>query len=497
MKTEVTELITRWGEFEDVTRAAMVLEWDQETYLPKEGARARGNHIATLARVAHERISSPGFRTALKTAERLPQLSPKDKAVVREARREHLRASKIPTDLVVEVAKAESAGVAAWKDAYRASRWQTFSPHLATLVRLKRRVAEAIGYRTVPYDALLDIYEPGTTSAELDLLFGELEEATVKLVQAIARSSRRPNTEIWKGTFPEKLQLEFGRTVVEAMGFDFTRGRIDLSVHPFCSGFDPSDVRLTTRVSGEDLRPCLFGLIHEAGHGLYEQGIDPKLVGTPLGHAVSNGIHESQSRLWENIVGRSRPFWRHFLPKLKRSFPALARVKLEDFHFAVNEARPSYIRVDADEVTYNLHVILRYQLEKGLIDGSVRPESLPELWNAKMKKLLGITPKGDSQGVLQDIHWASGNYGYFPSYTLGNLCSAQIFERAAREIPDLDEKIGRGELVPLRDWLRRKIHQPGRLYPANELMRRATGRTLSAEPFLRYVNAKYGELYAL
>lgn len=498
MKTEVKKLLDHWGEFEDITRATSVLEWDQETYLPKEGAPARGTHIATLAGIAHERISSKKFRKALRSAEKHPGLSSKEKAMVREARREHRRASKIPAALVQEVARAESLGLERWKEAYRTSRWREFAKQLAVLTRLKRRVADAVGYSSVPYDALLDVYEPGATVAQLDPLLGELKEQTVPIVQKIARSKRRPKSSILTKKYPQAAQLAFGEKVVEAMGFDFQRGRIDLSTHPFCSGFDPSDVRLTTRVHERDLRGCLFGLIHEAGHGLYEQGIDTKLVRTPLGHPVSLGIHESQSRLWENCIGRSLPFWRHFLPKLKRAFPEqLKGVKLADFHFAVNDVTPSFIRVEADEITYNLHVILRYEIEKGLMDGTIRAQDLPAVWNAKMKELLGVVPTRDSDGVLQDIHWAMGLFGYFPTYSLGTLYAAQLYRRARKDIPKLDEKIAKGTMTPLRDWLQKRIHRPGRTYSAAELIRRATGKPPSPEAFLEYVNAKYGELYGL
>jgi carboxypeptidase Taq len=498
MKTEMKELLDAWGEFEDLTKAASVLEWDQETQLPEGGASARGNHVATLTSVAHEKIVSRRFKGALRDAEKLPRLTAKERAMVREAKRDHLRASKIPSELVHEVAKAESRGLAAWRKAYRSNRWNEFARNLKELVRLKRRVADAVGYRDVPYDALLDVYEPDATVKELDPLLLELKEATIPLVRAIAKSKRRPDRKILTRHYPKEGQLAFGRSVVEAMGFELDKGRIDLSTHPFCTGFDPGDVRLTTRVNERHLPGCLFGLIHEAGHGLYEQGIDAKLVRTPLGQAVSLGIHESQSRLWENVVGRSRAFWRHFLPKLKRVFPEpLKGVSLPDFHFAINDVTPSFIRVEADEVTYNLHIVLRYEIEKGLLDGSIDPGKLPAIWNAKMKELLGVAPKRDSEGVLQDIHWAMGLFGYFPTYSLGNLYSAQIAQKAAGDIPDLQGKIEKGQLVPLRDWLRRKIHRPGRLYPAAELIRRATGRKPSPQPFVDYVNLKYGELYDL
>ena len=498
MNGTVKTLIDSWAEFEDVGRAASLLEWDQETNLPAKGANSRGHHLATLAGIAHEKIVSPGFKKALRDSQKANGLSAREQAQVREAKREHARASKIPADLVKEMARAESLGLDAWRKAYHSSQWRGFAAQLENLIRLKKRVAEHIGYKHTAYDALLDDYEPGATVKDLDPLLGEVKEATIPLVQRIKKSKRKPNRKLVTRRYPKQAQLDFGRQVVEAMGFDFERGRIDLSTHPFCSGFSTDDVRLTTRVDENDLRMCLFGLIHEAGHGLYEQGIDPKLMRTPLGHAVSLGIHESQSRMWENVVGRSRPFWKHFLPKLKKAFPAATKgIKLDDFHFAVNEVTPSFIRVEADEVTYNLHVILRYEIEKGLMDGSIKPKNLPQVWNAKMKELLGITPRKDSEGVLQDVHWAMGLFGYFPTYSLGNLYGAQIWDKARKDLRGLDGKIEKGNLIPLRDWLRRKVHQPGRMYPAAELVKRATGRKPSPKPFLDYIEGKYGELYGL
>ncbi|HMB70512.1 MAG TPA: carboxypeptidase M32, partial [bacterium] len=454
MKTEIRTLVDRWAEIEDISKASQVLEWDQETKMPGGGAEVRGIQLATLAELAHENLVSRDFKHALKGAATTTRLPTRDAAIVREARREHDRAARVPGSLVEEIARAESVGLEMWRKARRTNRWNEFSRQLVTLVRLKRRLADAVGYRDQPYDALLDMYEPDATVAQLDPLFEGLKEVTIPLVQKIARARRRPDRRILTRKYPQEGQLRFVRMVLDAMGFDFDAGRLDLSTHPFCSGFAVGDVRLTTRVNERDLRPCTFGSIHEAGHGLYEQGFDPRLSRTPLGHAISLGVHESQSRLWENIVGRSRPFWAHFLPRLKRVFPEqLKGVKLADFHFAVNEVTPSFIRVEADEVTYNLHIVLRYELEKGLFDGSIRPEKLPQEWNARMKSLLGITPGNDSEGVLQDIHWAMGLYGYFPTYSLGNLYSAQIWKRARRDLPDLEDRIRKGDLVTLRDWL--------------------------------------------
>jgi carboxypeptidase Taq len=498
VKNEIRQLVERWSEFDDVQKASQVLEWDQETKMPPGGATARGRQLATLASIAHERLVAPGFRKALKEANSAAKVTGAEAAMIREAQREHDRASRMPASLVTELAQAESAGLELWRKAYRTNRWPDFARQLETLVRLKRRVADSLGYQDVPYDALLDLYEPGATVKELDPLFQGLEASARPMVARIAKSGRRPDRSLVTGRYPQEGQLRFSRLVTAAMGFDYEQGRIDLSTHPFCSGFATGDVRLTTRVSERDLRPCLFGTIHEAGHGLYEQGIDAKLEGTPLGGAVSLGIHESQSRLWENVVGRSRPFWKHFFPKLKREFPEAFRgAKLADFHFAVNEVTPSFIRVEADEVTYNLHIVLRYEIEKGLLDGSIRPRDLPDLWNRRMKDLLGITPRTDSEGVLQDIHWAMGLFGYFPTYSLGNLYAAQIWRRARKDLPDLEERIAGGDLKTLREWLRRKIHKPGRTYPAAELLKRATGRKPSPDDFAEYLEAKYGELYGL
>ena len=498
MKTEMKDLLEHWGEFEDVTKALQVLEWDQETMLPKRGAAARANQVASLSKIAHEKIVSRTFRRALREAAAAPKLAARDQAMVREAKREHDRAARIPASLVQDVARAESEGLEAWRKAYRSNRWRDFAAKVTTLIRLKRRVADAIGYAHVPYDALLDSFEPGATVKELDPLLDGLRDSTVSLVQRIAKSKRRPDRKILTRLYPKDAQMAFGRDIVSAMGFDFDGGRIDLSTHPFCSGFAFGDVRLTTRVNERDLRPNLFGVVHEAGHGLYEQGIDEKLARTPLGAAISLGVHESQSRMWENVVGRGLPFWKHFFPKAKRAFPeALKGVSLKDFHFAVNEVRPSFIRVEADEVTYNLHIALRYDLEKALFAGTLQPKDLPGAWNRKMKELFGITPKKDSDGVLQDIHWAMGLYGYFPTYSLGNLYGAQLWDRARRDIPDLEGKIEKGELLPLRDWLRRKIHRPGKTYAAKDLIRRATGRQPSPAYFTEYVEEKFGKLYDL
>ncbi len=495
--SRVKDLVARWGDYEDVMRASMVLEWDQETYLPDGGVGARSTQLAALAGLAHEKLVSPKFKTALKSTTRRRGLTPRERAMIREAEREHRRALRVPEALVREMARAESQGLNAWRKALAKNDWRGFAGNLTEIVRLKKRIAECIGYEDVPYDAHLDVYEPGMTVATIDPLLSELKEATIPLVRRIKRSKRKPNRSLVLGSFPKEKQLAYGRRVLESMGFDFTKGRIDLTTHPFCTSFDPADVRLTTRVDPHDLRMCLFGLIHEAGHGLYEQGIDSSIVRTPLGHSISFGIHESQSRMWENVVGRSREFWSHFLPPLKRTFPGLARARLDDFVFAVNEVVPSYIRTEADEVTYNLHVVLRYEIEKGVFAGKLKTADLPEVWNRKMKEVLGIVPPTNAKGVLQDIHWSMGLFGYFPTYSLGNLYGAQLWTQAKKDIPRLGSKITRGNLLPLREWLRVNVHRPGRTYSATDLLRRVTGARLQVKPFVDYIEEKYGELYDL
>ena len=498
MRAALKELIAIWGEYADLTRASAVLEWDQETMLPPGGTPARGTHLATLAGIAHEKLVSPSFLSALTAAEKLDGTSVHERAMLREARRAYDHAVKIPAELVREIAKAQSVGLVAWKKARRTDRWREFAAQLATIVRLKKRVAECVGYQDTPYDALIDEFEPGATVKELDPLLLELREATIPLVRKLRTSRRRPNRRLVTGHFPKEQQLRFARRTIEGFGFDFERGRIDLSAHPFCTSFDTGDVRLTVRIFENDLRPALFGLMHEAGHGLYEQGIDPKLMRTPVGESTSLGIHESQSRLWENQVGRSRAYWKSRLPALRRAFPeALKGARLDDFYFAINEVRPSLIRVEADEVTYNLHIVLRYEIEKGLFSEKIRTSDLPEIWNRKMKELLGIVPPTDADGVLQDIHWAMGLFGYFPTYSLGNLYAAQIFARMRRMLPDLDGRLERGDLEALKEWLRKNIHKPGRTYTAKELIRRATKRDPSPAPFISYVTEKFGELYGL
>ncbi len=482
----------------DLRTASHVLEWDQETYMPPKGATARGQVLGTLAGLAHDQLTSDRLgRWIDEMLAASSELDERQRANVREVQRDRERARKLPRELVERLSLAASRGLEVWKHARETNRFALFAPELEKQVELQREVAEAYGYTGHPYDALLEGYEPGARVADLDPLFRELEEVLVPLVRAIQTSETPIDSSILRGDFPPERQKKFALEVIAAIGFDLDAGRVDVSAHPFCSGFAPQDVRLTTRFSPRDLRPAVFGLFHEAGHGLYEQGLEPSERGLPIGQAVSMGVHESQSRLWENVIGRSRPFWQRFFPRIESLFPMLFGRDMEDFYRAINAVEPSFIRVEADEVTYNLHIILRYQIEKALLSRELAVKDLPTAWNEKMRTLLGVTPPDDAQGVLQDVHWSMGAFGYFPTYALGNLYAAQIHRQAQLELPRLWSDIAAGRFAPLREWLREKVHRNGRRWLPRQLLKEITGEPPSAEFFCDYLRRKYGELYRL
>jgi len=488
--------IARIKEIRAAQSVQELLEWDQQTYMPKKGAAYRAEQVGLIAGVAHDKLTSAELGRELAELER--EGDGGDDAVatnVREMRRLYDRAVKLPTRLVQEIAKATAPASDTWVAARKDSNFALFAPHLEKLLTLKREVAERIGWQTEPYDALIDEFEPGARAAEIQTVFDALRRELAPLVTAITQAPRQPNTALLKRAAPVEKQAAFNRTIAAAMGFDFDAGRLDVSAHPFCTGLCPLDVRMTTRYDEHALGQSLFGVMHEAGHGLYEQGLDPAQVGTPMGTYASLGIHESQSRLWENQIGRSRPFWQHYFPKLQAEFPAWADVPLEDWHFAINTVRPSLIRVEADEVTYGLHIMLRFDLERQMLAGRLAVSDVPAAWNERMKQELGITPPNDAQGCLQDIHWSLGIFGYFPTYQLGNLYAAQFALAARRALPDLDGQLARGELRPLREWLRQNIHRHGRRYRAGELVQVVTGQELSHRPFIEYLRAKYQPLY--
>lgn len=499
LASELRRLLT---EAELLGSCGSVLGWDEQTYMPEGGAEHRSNQLSLLAGLAHDRRTAPRIGEVLSSLEGLHDLGGPDSdlaANVREARRSYDRATKLPKRLVEELTKTTSLAQQAWKTARKDKDFAIFQPWLDKLIGLKREEAAAVGHGDgVPYDALLDEYEPGARSADIQAVFTPLRVELVKLVAAIQSSGRPPRTELLERHYPVEAQQVFAEAAAKLIGFDFERGRIDRSAHPFCSGFGPGDCRLTTRFHDHHFPSAFFGVLHEAGHGIYEQGLSVADYGLPTGQSVSLGIHESQSRMWENFVGRSRAFWTYLFPHAQTAFPgALKNVALDDFYAAINDVQPSFIRVEADEVTYNLHIMLRFELELKLLDGTLTAADVPTVWNETFQSFFQLTPPDDASGCLQDVHWSAGLMGYFPTYTLGNMYAAQMFETAGQELGNLSEQFAAGQFRPLKQWLNERVHQHGRKYPAPQLVERVTGRPLSAEPLVKHLWDKYAEVYGL
>ncbi|HEY2787625.1 MAG TPA: carboxypeptidase M32 [Fimbriiglobus sp.] len=491
------ELVRRGRDLAVINSCAAVLGWDQQTYMPRNGAGLRGDQIAWLAGLAHARGTDPKIGELLAAVEGTPVVADPDSpeaANVREWRHGYDRATKLPGRLVEELARVTTAAQQAWQDAKTTSNYPLFQPHLEKVLALKREEADAVGYKAHRYDALLDEYEPGATAAELKDLFAELSKELVPLIVAVQSSPRQPKREILERDYPVDRQRVFAEAAAAAVGFDFAAGRLDTTSHPFCSGFGPGDCRITTRFNPKFFPEAFFGVLHETGHGLYEQNLPADRFGEPCGSYCSLGIHESQSRLWENQVGRGRAFWGHFFPRLKQTFPTtLADATEVDFVFAVNDVRPSFIRVEADEATYNLHIALRFELELALLTGDLTAADLPGAWNERFHALFGLTVPDDRRGCLQDIHWSFGGVGYFPTYTLGNLLAAQFMAAARKQLgaETLDEAFRRGDYSLLKDWLIANIHSHGRRFRAGDLCRRVTGAPLSSQAFLSSLREKY------
>jgi carboxypeptidase Taq len=494
------ELREHLGTIEDLKSAAALLRWDQETYMPPGGAEGRAQVLATLSRLAHESFVSDRTHALLDAAAAAAERAGPDSdetALVRVTRRDFDRARTLPADFVAARARAASQSVQVWREARPRNDFPAFRPFLAQMVEFARRTADYVGYAEHPYDALLDDYEPGMTSREVARLFDRLRAATVPLVSAIVERSAPAGAGGLDQDYDPEAQRGFALSAVQQFGYDLGSGRLDTSAHPFCTAIARGDVRITTRYPRRSLS-AIFGVFHEAGHAMYAQGMSPALDRTPLADGASNGIHESQSRLWENLVGRSRAFWGYAFPLLQRRFPAqLARTDPDAFYRAVNRVEPSLIRVEADEVTYNLHIILRFELERALVAGEMPVADLPGAWDARMTEYLEVRPPDAADGVLQDIHWAGGLIGYFPSYTIGNVASVQFFDAARRAHPDLAEQIGRGEFGALLAWLRTNVHACGRKFLPQDLLVRATGEGLTPEPYLRYLREKFTDLYGL
>ena len=498
MKKQAQEwFLARSREMVNLRGVLALLSWDQETLMPPRGTPLRAQQSAMLAGLYHEKLTEPQWADVLEELEDASS-DPWISASVREMRRLYQRAVRIPQSLVRELAETASLAYQVWVDARQKSDFGLFVEPLEKIIRLKREEARCLQFPGSPYNALLDEYEPEMTTTELDALFSALRPQLTDLLARIRDSAIEPDPSILQGDFPRQGQESFGRRILTTMGFDWQGGRLDVSPHPFCSAFSPVDVRITTRYSEESFASSLFGMVHEGGHALYEQGLGEEHFGLPASESISLGIHESQSRLWENQVARGRPFWDYWYPRLKETFPGrLDAVSLDDFMQVINLVEATLIRVEADEVTYGLHVILRYELEKALLEGSLSVQDLDQVWKERMGDYLGVVPEHSSEGVLQDTHWSQGLIGYFPTYFVGNLYAAQMFQQAQRDLPDLEQLFRSGELKPLREWLRENVHVHGKTLSASELIRRVSGESLDSSYFLTYLESKFGDLYAL
>ena len=492
------ELRERMGELRDLAEICSLLTWDQETFMPPGGTSYRATQLATLQTVLHERLVHPRLGELLALAEQEPSLDETQRRMVQNLARERNRVVRVPQSLVQELARRQSISVEAWRTARERRDFSLFAPHLEELVRLKREQADAIGHDGERYDALLDGYEPGMRVSRLEPLLRELAAALVPMVQAVTEAPAPARWKYEEHRFPVEQQRRFCRLLVERMGFDTAKGRLDESAHPFTCGIGSGDVRLTTRYDERNPWVAIFGTIHETGHGLYEQNLPEEHRRDPIGLPASMGLHESQSRLWENVIGRSLPFWEGLEREMRQAFPTqLEGASIREVQASACRVSRSLIRVDADELTYNLHILVRFELELALIRGELEVRDLPAAWNEKMERYLGVVPGNDAEGVLQDIHWAWGEFGYFPSYTLGNLYAALLHERMRAEIPALDEHLRRGELLPVRDWLVEKVHRQGHRWDAEEIVRRATGKSLETGALVRYLADRYGSLYGV
>jgi carboxypeptidase Taq len=478
-----------------------LLGWDERTMMPAAAGEYRAEQMTLLAGMIHRRQTDPKLGEWLGELAASPLAADPHSdtgATIRELKREYDKKVKLPQSLVEEITRTSVLGQQAWVEARKNNEFRSFQPLLERMVGLKREEAEALGYEECRYDALLDNYEPAARTGNVARVLAALRDQLVPLVAAIKGSGCQPDLGILERNYPTDAQRDFGQRIAACFGFDFNRGRLDVTAHPFCTEAGPHDCRITTRYNERYFNEAFFGILHEAGHGMYEQGLPPDQYGLPTGVAISLGIHESQSRMWENLVGRSRAFWDYAYPTAKREFQsALNDVPLDAFYFAINDVRPSLIRVEADEVTYNLHILIRFELEQALINDGLHVADLPAAWNEKYRQYLGIVPSSDADGVLQDIHWSAGLFGYFATYSLGNLYAAQFFVQADRDCGGLSKQFAGGQFQPLRQWLIDKIHAHGRRYTASQLIERVTGSPLSHDALVRHLRAKFEPLYGM
>lgn len=498
MSEKFTKLKEILGEVTDLVHAASVLGWDQNVHMPPGGSEARGQQLATLGKIAQEKATSEEVGRLIDDLKsEFNGASSDDADMIRVAARNYDKAKRVPASFVAEQAIVTTAAFDAWVEARSKSDFSIFRPHLEKVVELVKKYVSFFPPADHPYDTLLDDYEPGMKTAEVQEIFNNLRPKQVDLIKKIS-SAKQVKDDFLKKKYNEKKVWDFGEAIITKFGYDWSRGRQDKAPHPFETSFSVNDVRITNRFESNNPLSTLFSAMHEAGHAMYEQGVNPAYERTPLANGTSLAVHESQSRMWENLVGRSLPFWENFYPELKKNFPSqLDGVSLKSFYKAINKVEPSFIRVNADEATYNLHIMLRLELEIGMVDGSIAVKDLPEIWNTKMQEYLGVTPPNDALGVLQDIHWSGGSIGYFSTYALGNLVSAQLWETINKDIKDLDEQIRKGKFDALLSWLREKIHVFGHKYDPQDLVQKITGSKIDSAAYVRYLTKKYSDIYGL
>ncbi len=500
MQEKLTQLKQSLGKISDLNYASSVLGWDQQVNMPPLGAEERGEQLATLNELAHHMATSDELGQLLEDlTQETKGLDPDSDEfrLVKVTKRNYERETKIPGEKVAEFARVTAIAHGVWAQARQENNFGLFQPHLEKIVGLVKELSDLFKPYDHPYDPLLDIYEPGMKTAEVKQIFESIRPQQVELIKAISEV-KQVDDSFLHIPFDEQKQWDFGINVVEKFGMDWKRSRQDRSAHPFTTSFGLDDVRITTRIFKDMPASALFSTMHESGHALYELGYNPAHRRTPLGSAASLAVHESQSRMWENLVGRSRNFWQYFYPLLKEYFPQqLGNVDMDTFYRGINKVEPSLIRVEADEATYNLHVMLRMEIEIGLLEGTVEVKDLPEIWNTRMQEYLGVTPPNDSNGVLQDVHWSGGMIGYFPTYALGNLISVQLWEKMHQDLPNMDDAISKGTFAEILQWLRTNIHQHGAKYEPQELVQRVTGEKINPQPYIKYLNDKYSDIYGL
>jgi carboxypeptidase Taq len=501
MEEKYNQLKAILSEIWDLSKAQAVLSWDRQTKMPPKGAPARTRQVSTLSRLIHEAFTNDNVGRLLEDL--VPwgselEYDSEAAALIRLAKLEYHKRTAVPTDLVTAQAKVTGEANSAWIKALQENDFPSFIPHLERTFDLTRQYTDCFPEAAHPYDALLDRYDSGMTSENVSRIFNEVKGPQSDLIKAIREDGSPVEDEVLRGDFPKEQQLAVSLEAAQIVGYDLDRGRLDLTTHPFSTSFSVDDARITTRVNEDFLSPCLFASLHETGHALYELGVDPKYEGLPLARGTSSAVHESQSRLFENLIGRSRAFSVHLFPILQRHFPAqFGNIDLETYYRAINKVRSSFIRVEADEVSYNLHIILRYEIELELLNREIAVKDLPDAWNQKFEELLGFAPPTNTEGVLQDVHWSWGLMGYFPSYAVGNIIASQLWAQMAVEVPNQDELMARGEITPIREWLIHNVHRHGKVYLPTELIERVAGGPIDPKLYLEYLHRKYGEIYKL